>query len=447
MVPPLPVNHDGSPQYDMSNSDTSESYRYLSNEETELETNLATAATFADLSFIRHGAQVLDNWDTNDSRPNNMDATTDNTKLKSGESVNDDKGSHSSNIKPNNIHKRRDSGSSAKYQADSEKSVVEDKYDESLNLNATAEYSPSVAKKDRKYQKKKNKNSYQLNDPNDTTLNNKENNDPSLIMHSTPLIKPSVVDSYPESILKKSGASNNGKRNVSFSLQQSFLPSKENEKDAHPIDMLKLRQLAPSDSTTKNVLNDNPRDNEIETLSHEIETLRRKLEQKQLQLKQVGIEKKLEEKNASNNGRKAISIDTVPTLGKIDAITGRSVYESLDFPDIDELSQIEAHNILKNICLKLEVPFSVLPKTVVNIPDLCKSESHLLNFASGIHKILYLSHLRVPIIEPIPFQENRMKIIGIGSGVTKKSKINFLKCLNHMQEEIYAMNNYINKVE
>lgn len=104
------------------------------------------------------------------------------------------------------------------------------------------------------------------------------------------------------------------------------------------------------------------------------------------------------------------------------------VEDPLERDVIDSLSLEESHKVIRRICEDLNTPYSSLLQYVHLIPDLAKSEKHLLRFANNVHKKLYLEELIAPPLG--------------GGDKVNEMRVRFLKELKGMEERVEFLEAY-----
>lgn len=414
-----------------SGVDVSESYKYLSEDEDEDEDfynqeehsgNVSpTVANFSDLTFIRDGARKLDHWD------------------KENQSI----------ISKDNFYQ-------SKERVKETGSPVSRKTKQVNHLNVDPHKDALFA---------------------DSNVEN--NSQTSEIIHSTPLIHSNSEAIVTNTLKPKNKVELESikETDLSFLIPEDYNPKIDdatrkrnlplsskvvNEKKGHGESIKSLSGLAlkePSAYAKNNVFMEKPvvisDDNTISTelLSLEVELLKKKLIEKENLLikkkKQSQKDIKKDSPNFIKLDLKSISPETVPSLGVVNHITNKTVYESYELNIIDEASESELANTLKNICLKLKTPYTKLPSTIVNLPNLVKSEMHLLKFANNVHQKLFSTDIEIPILglNSVLFVDTRVGYKGVTDDAIRRSRINFLQSLNEMEKKIDLLKAYINEIE
>jgi chromosome segregation ATPase len=64
-------------------------------------------------------------------------------------------------------------------------------------------------------------------------------------------------------------------------------------------------------------------------------------------------------------------------------------YRQLELSEVDLLSQVQAQNIIKNILINLNIPYSQIKQRITDMSQILKNQHVLYDFANQIHNLLY----------------------------------------------------------
>ncbi|KAK9468513.1 septation initiation-domain-containing protein [Lipomyces arxii] len=79
----------------------------------------------------------------------------------------------------------------------------------------------------------------------------------------------------------------------------------------------------------------------------------------------------------------------MPDVGRFKISRQAQLYYKLEMDKVDELGVSELGNLIKNILLQLEIPFSRLPEQVASLNSHLQSEDAYMHFANDVHMALY----------------------------------------------------------